>query len=369
MAVLKRQLTQSLSMALAAFALASCAAKPGPVMNKATDKLISYFDAKQDLANTLQQRLGGPTQTSPRNEYFQYRLVAINGPTYPVGAVLAVGNSLDLITRRCVIETTAIPLEPWASMPRWTSSAVLDTDLGIPAPMRGVFDKTSLDAGLKLESASIYQIEEIGQRFLARDEMERFVASGECGDYLRTLREPVIFVRGIIYGKETLKSAKAFAAGVDLRVVEEESGQLRFKFDTSGAYELSDAAVVPKFAIMAKLQPRMSVINGDQVATTGSIGLLGMSQQGAANQAPSPKPDNQPIADLQPAPSTEEPGEGSVIGKAKRFDRPRQDRLSITSGPTVASRELSARFTVAPLSDEEVVQIEQAQRYDAPPGG
>lgn len=261
-------------LTVAALSLGACAANPGPVIGKSTDKLISYFEAKQELADTLQMQLGGPTASSPRSEYFSYRLVAINGPAYELGSVLAVDNSLDLITRKCTLPEGWVPVEKWASMPRWTSNSTLSTELGIPAPFQGIFQKakTSVDAGINFQSASIYQIEDIGQRFLARDEMDTFVTRGDCGEYLSTLSEPVVFVRGIIYGRETLKSAKGFGTEIDLRVVEEESGQLRFKYDNSGAYELSDAEVMPKFAIMAKLLPSVIPVTGTPIGSPDQSG-------------------------------------------------------------------------------------------------
>lgn len=122
------------ALAIAALSLGSCAANPGPVIGKSTDKLISYFEAKQELADTLQTQLGGPTAGSPRNEYYSYRLVAINGPAYDLGSVLSVDNTLDLITRKCTVPNDLVPVEQWSTMPRWSSNSTLDTDLGIPAP-------------------------------------------------------------------------------------------------------------------------------------------------------------------------------------------------------------------------------------------
>jgi len=321
------------ALAITALSLGACAANPGPVINKSTDKLISYFEAKQELADTLQMQLGGPTATSPRNEYYSYRLVAINGPAYELGSVLSVDNSLDLITRKCTLPNDMVPVEQWASMPRWTSNSTLSTDLGIPAPFQGVFQKakTSLDAGLNFQSASIYQIEDIGQRFLARDEMDTFVGRGDCGEYLSTLTEPVVFVRGIIYGRETLKSAKGFGTEIDLRVVEEESGQLRFKYDNSGAYELSDASVLPKFAIMAKILPTQIAVTGRRLNRVG--GQRGGNSEGSSDPG---DPRAQPVGDVPPG-------------------------IDLANIPPAAEdrSERSVRVRFAPLSDAEIDRIEQ----------
>ncbi|WP_298466260.1 hypothetical protein [uncultured Erythrobacter sp.] len=327
-------------MAIAAFSLSACAANPGPVMSKSTDKLISYFEAKQELADTLQMQLGGPTASSPRNEYYSYRLVAINGPAYELGSVLAVNNKLDLITRKCTLPNDMVPVEQWASMPRWTSNSTLSTDLGIPAPFQGVFQKakTSVDADLNFQSASIYQIEDIGQRFLARDEMDTFVRRGDCGEYLSTLSEPVVFVRGIIYGRETLKSAKGFAGGIDLRVVEEESGQLRFKYDSTGAYELSDAAVMPKFAIMAKIMPASISVTGARL-NENTIGSIRDPGTGIGLET-----DVNPPVGQQPDDGDETPVDIANIAPEAAPSRP------------------LVRVTFAPLSDDEVEQIQRAAR-------
>ena len=242
-------------VAASGLALASCSANPGPVINTSTKKLISYFEAKQELATTLQQQLGGPAARTAGNDNV-YRLVALNGPAYQLGSVLSANNTLDLMTRKCAVAEGDLPIEPWSAMPQWSSNSTLNTQLGIPAPFRGVFDETSADAGLSFESASVYSIEDLSQVFLARDELDNLISgTSECGDFFSTLDEPVLFVRGIVLGRETLRSAKGFSAGLDVRVVEKESGQFSFKFDRNGAYELSDASAVPKFAVMAKLVP------------------------------------------------------------------------------------------------------------------
>ncbi|MEL6528663.1 MAG: hypothetical protein AAFQ27_01795 [Pseudomonadota bacterium] len=326
---ISKNVVGSVTLAISAFGLGSCAANPGPVINKSTDKLISYFQAKQELADTLQMQLGGPTAGSPRNDYYSYRLVAINGPAYELGSVLAVNNKLDLITRKCTYPSDLVPVEPWASMPRWTSNSTLNTDLGIPAPFKGVFDKakTSVDASLNFESASIYQIEDIGQRFLARDEMDIFVRQGDCGEYLSTLNEPIVFVRGIIYGRETLRSAKGFGTDLDLRVVEEESGQLRFKYDSSGAYELSDADVIPKFAIMAKILPPTIKVSGGR--NNGGNGETDIKLDQVA--VPPPKQE-MPVNISEISPGAQGPGDRQLV-----------------------------RVRFAPLTDEEVMALETAQ--------
>ncbi len=328
----------------ASLALAGCAANPGPVIDTSTKKLISYFDAKQDLASTLQMQLGGPTAASPRNEYYSYRLVAINGPAYQLGSILAVNNSLDLVTRKCVLDENNFPLERWSSMPRWSANQNLDTDLGIPAPFRGVFDKTSVDAGLNFSSASVYQIEDIGQRFLARDEMVSFTTQGECGEYLGSLTEPVVFVRGIIYGRETLKSAKGFGAGLDVRIVEEQSGQFAFKYDSSGAYELSDADIVPKFAVMAKIVPQPRAV----VASYTAASMAGDDYRGGETSEETAavvlRGDNIDLAALEEI----EPAAGSGEGTAPRSTILQPQRRT----------QLRANYGVAPLSDEEIKVIE-----------
>lgn len=150
--------------------------------------------------------------------------------------------------------------------------------------------------------------------------MDIFVGRGDCGDYLSTLSEPVVFVRGIIYGRETLKSAKGFGTEIDLSVVEEESGQLRFKYDSSGAYELSDAAVVPKFAIMAKIMPSQISVTAAHIDDTTDDDAL---------------PDESDLSSID---------------------------LANISPASQGSPQRTIRVRVAPLSEAEVDRIERAKR-------
>lgn len=228
-----------------------CPVDPTAPITTTTGKLISYFQAKDDLAATLQQTLGG-TQGSA-----SYRLIAINGPAYPVGALVSIDNPLDLESRDCVLSDGELPdAEAWSTMPSWSSNSSLDFGLGIPAMFRGAFLKaeSSVDAGLKLDRTGNYGINDLSQVFMSRQELRRALESPGCSEALKDAEDSkAIFVRGIVYGRESLTSSRSFSGGVDAKVIEEPSGQFRLSYDRSGAFELSDDDALPKFAIVAEV--------------------------------------------------------------------------------------------------------------------
>ena len=336
------KLRNSALLAASALGLASCAANPGPVIDTSTKKLISYFDAKKELADTLQRQLGGGIGPAA-SDLSNYRLVALNGPAYQLGSVLSARNALDLMTRRCTFGEDNLPIEPWSTMPRWTSDSNLNTDLGIPAPFQGAFNKTSVDADLNFGSVSVYGIDEISQRFLARDELQDLTRSGSCGDFFSELDEPVLFVRGIVYGRETLKSSRSFGAGLDARIIEGESGQCTFRYDRNGAYELTDTEVMPKFAIIAKFVPESEPPPPEEPAPTDDL-----------NEAPLIAPPiRMPASTSTPRPtSPPQPSDtrGDPVGSI--------DLSSIepAAGPRPA---VSSGITTERLTDEEVAEIEK----------
>ncbi|MCB2088975.1 MAG: hypothetical protein KDD98_09160, partial [Sphingomonadaceae bacterium] len=60
-------------------------------------------------------------------------------------------------------------------------------------------------------------------------------------------------MRGLVYGQETIKSARGFQAGRGVKVMEGETGQFSLSYDSSGAFELNETGTSPKFAIVAEV--------------------------------------------------------------------------------------------------------------------
>jgi hypothetical protein len=234
-----------------ALAVTACAVDPKEPVATGSAKLWQYFEAKQKLAADLQKHIGGTTGNET------YRLVAINGPSYPVGALVSADNPLDLESRACIPDASELPEpEPWSAFPSWNADSNLDLSLAIPAHLRGLFNRaqSSLDAGITIEKVSTFALEDIAQVVLSREELRETLASPQCRDALEKAQDSrAIFVRGLVYGQETLKSARSFQAGLGVRIMEGETGQFSLQFDRNGAFELAEQGASPKFAIVAQV--------------------------------------------------------------------------------------------------------------------
>ncbi|MBD3730388.1 MAG: hypothetical protein IE933_11850 [Sphingomonadales bacterium] len=239
------------AVAGAALGLVSCAVSPAAPIASQSAKLWRYFEAKDKLAADLQQHLGGNSGT------VTYRLVSINGPAYPVGALISADNPLDLESRACIPDTDGLPApEPWAAFPSWNASSNLDLSLAVPAHMRGLLNsaQSSLDAGIKMESVSQFQIANIAQVFLSRAELRDALMRPDCRAALQQAQgSHAIFVRGLVYGQETIRSARSLSAGLGVKVMEGETGQFSLRYDRSGAFEMEEQGTSPKFAIVAEV--------------------------------------------------------------------------------------------------------------------
>lgn len=229
--------------------MAACSASPKKPIEDGTAKLITYFDAKKKLASDLQNALGSTADNQ------SYRLVAINGPAYPVGALISVANPLDLESRACILGESDLPTrEPWSSFPSWSSGQTLDLQASVPAMIHGAFIKaeTSVGAGFKLSRTGLFQIADLSQVFLSRAELRKMVSRPECQSALAAAENgSAIFVRGIVYGQEKLTSSRTLNASLGMKTLAGPSGQFGITFDNSGAFELNESQSAPKFAIVA----------------------------------------------------------------------------------------------------------------------
>ena len=249
----KRQIGFVFAGAIAAsIGLTACAGAGAKApMQTYAKKVIAYFDAKRDFANTLQAQIGGTSGNAT------YSLIPITGPAYPVGALVSIDNPLDLESRACVLPDDELPIpEPWAELPNWSSSSNLDLGLGIPAFFKKMFHKaeSSMDVGVGFQSESQFQISNISQVFLSRSQLRRVLNSPECREALGEVEaDSVIFIRGLMYGQETLRSAKGFNANLNATIVTGESGTFQLAYDKTGAFELTESQPSPKFAVVAKV--------------------------------------------------------------------------------------------------------------------
>lgn len=231
--------------------LAACSVRPPDAIGPTGEQLLGYFDAKSGLARKLQNYFTGT------NGDATYRLVALNGPVYPIGALVAANNPLEIESRACQLSSDKLPAgEPWANQPFFASDRKLDLNLAIPAPIRGVFQsaQTSLGAGIKIDTVSGFGIGDISQVLISRADLRDVLQRPECAAALLAAEgSKAVFVRGIVYGQETLTSSRKVDAGLGLKVMTGETGQFSIGFDSTGAYELKETSPHPKFAIVAEV--------------------------------------------------------------------------------------------------------------------
>lgn len=229
----------------------SCSATPPNPIAPTTNQLIGYFDAKSAMASKLESYFTGANGTA------NYHLVALNGPVYPIGTLVAANNPLEIESRACQVQTDHLPVsEPWANQPFFKSDSKLDLSLAVPAPLRGVFQsaQTSLGAGIKIEKASAFGIGDISQTLLSRADLREALKRPDCAAALEAAEgSKAVFVRGIVQGQETLSSERKINTNLGLRVMTGETGQFSISYDTSGAYELKENGPHPKFAIIAQV--------------------------------------------------------------------------------------------------------------------
>lgn len=216
------------------------------------DKLIDYFTAKQDFARDIQIAFGSDPKSA------NYRLVAVAGPSYPVGALIAVDDNLDLESRACQPEPGDLPVrEQWGSMPGWSSNKRLGLTLAIPAPMKQLFTKaqSSLNAGITLDSTGSFAVTGLEQVFLSRADMRTVLARPECQAALAASQGgKAVFVRGVVYGQETMQSTRSFDANLGVKIIEDDSGAIGLTYHSNGGFTLNETEPRPKFMIVASVE-------------------------------------------------------------------------------------------------------------------
>ncbi len=216
------------------------------------DGLIDYFTAKQNFAHDIQIAFGSDPKSA------NYRLVAVAGPSYPVGALIAADDNLDLESRACQPDPEDLPArELWGSMPGWSSNKRLGLTLAIPAPMKQLFAKaqSSLGAGITLDSTGSFAVTGLEQVFLSRADMRTVLARPECQAALAASQGgKAVFVRGVVYGQESMQSTRSFDANLGVKIIEDESGAIGLTYHNNGGFTLNETEPRPKFMIVASVE-------------------------------------------------------------------------------------------------------------------
>lgn len=237
-------------MALAV--LAGCGADAGSGVAVGMDAMIDYYGAKSEMALRLQNYLTG------NNGSVVYTMVAINGPAYPVGTLVAEDNPLDIESRACQLNDDELPKsEPWSNVPSADIKKSFSFSLNIPAPMRRVFQnaESSVGTGFTWAKNGSFEMSQMSQVFLSREDLRTILARPNCAAALMAAEgSRAVFVRGIVYGKETLSSSYEFKPNLTVKVMEGETGQLVLKYNNEGEFSLTENTPAPKFAIVARVR-------------------------------------------------------------------------------------------------------------------
>jgi hypothetical protein len=216
-------------------------------IEQGTDAISGYIAAKRELAERLGTSLGATRSSS-------YRLMALVGPSYPIGAAVDPENTADIITEKCVIPLAKLPKAPtpWTDLPIAKASRRIDLNASAPLPLKKAL-KGAIDAGARLDlvTGTEFGLSELSQILIPQDVFEQAVKEPSCdkslGDRLALL------VRGVISGKEVFASMRKVTAGTGVKVWKNNLFDARY--DDSGAFELRDAVVKPKFYVVTLRLP------------------------------------------------------------------------------------------------------------------
>ena len=231
-------------------ALAACSERQEvrKPLQQGADMIITYIVAKRELADRLGEALGA-------NRSSKYRLMALVGPSYPIGAAVDPENTIDIITEKCVLPKSALAKEPtpWADFPTAKASRKIDLNASAPIPLRNAL-KNAVDAGAKFDfrTASEFGLVELSQILVPQDQFEKAMAAPRCAQALPD--RSALLVRGVVYGKEVFASSHQLGASANVKLWKNDT--FTASYDDSGAYELRDASRRPKFYVVTLLPPR-----------------------------------------------------------------------------------------------------------------
>lgn len=215
-----------------------------PVVQPAMEAATSYLVAKRSYVDALDKTLRvHQTASDP------YRLVAVAGPQWPIGAVLDPDNPLNQLTKKCEVASAALPTEwtAWSNLPTLTQSRTIALGAGLPRATVQLLGKAvSAGANVDLSKSGQFALTDLRSKILPQDDFESGL-SPDCKAFLKT-RGGVV-VRGIVSGKEVFKSITQIDMGAGVKWLEEDV--LRLKYDNKGNFELEDEAPVPKMYLVA----------------------------------------------------------------------------------------------------------------------
>lgn len=198
---------------------------------------VAYIKARQDLA----QVLGGAVA---QKQGPVYRLVAITGPQYPVGSALDPANPADVVTTACLVPEP--DLVAWAPLPALGKSRNVSFGASLPSLLASASSLLA-NLGVKLSSTSSanWRMEDVAQRLSPQAVFTNAISSGSCAE--QTADRDILFVRGVIYAKETFTSTTGFNATAS---TSERGSGLQVSVDKNQGFKVEDATAIPRFHIV-----------------------------------------------------------------------------------------------------------------------
>lgn len=232
-------------LAAVVLALSACCNSGGvqKPMDSAQKDYISYVVAKRQYVEALEKIL---LTDDPRSS--AYRLVAIIGPQWGIGDVVALSNPLDLLTAKCRAPASAAPVmdTKWSSMPEFSSGKEISLAAGLPESVLKILGKDNvLKANFQLNQDGKFALTDIASAIAPKDSFESGL-SDDCRQFLTA--NGGMLIRGVVSAKEQFRSHRQLAAGAGIKLIAEDL--LTGKYDSEGAFELEDKAVTPKMYLV-----------------------------------------------------------------------------------------------------------------------
>jgi hypothetical protein len=266
--------SKCLAWVICAGAIAGCASKTAAPIDTAADTTVSYIAAKRDYVERLDRELQKEDPNSP------YRLVAVVGPAWRIGTVIAVGSQLNVKTEACVFPAAKLPVSvPWSDFPGSKTSGKIDLGAGLPQRALKLFNKNS-KASFSFSSSSSgeFALTEIESTILAQDTFEAGLSS-TCRDGIPA--KGALIVRGIVTAKEKFSSGNRIVGDAGVTIIGDDP-LVTFKYNQQNDFELADKKSTPKMFMVAHfpgasrghVPPPPRPPTADEIST-----LEGMSQQ------------------------------------------------------------------------------------------
>lgn len=234
-------------VALLIVLMAVCESSAAPVAPITDSPRLStdYISAKKAFAAAFAKAIG--IANSPT-----YQLIAVNGPEWQVGDVVAVDDPSDIVTYACRLEKPPDTIS-WNDVPDVTHKNVpIDFSLGLPTAAIKAFQKISASISFDFASnlSGKYSISNLSGAIAEEDDLQAALSKDTCR---REIKSPAIVVRGVISGQETFSSATSIKGNAKTSVLD--ADVFTFKYDAERNYQLTDTSAAPKFYVLTLYKP------------------------------------------------------------------------------------------------------------------